>query len=531
MAKAKQQKREKPPAAGGADRRIRSVLIVGGGTAGWMSAAALSRKLGRRVSIRLVESAEIGIVGVGEATVPHIRYFNTTLGLDEADFMRKTQATIKLGIKFANWARVGDAYIHPFGEFGSRINDVDFHHYWVKLRQLGDDIDLFDHSLPVVAAELGKFMLPAMDRSIFSTFGYAYHFDTNLYGPYLRSYAEARGVVRTEGRVVDVTLRGEDGYVQSVTMANGEVIEADLFVDCSGFRGLIIEQKLKAGYLDWTNYLPCNRAVAVASAYDGPPMPYTKATAYEAGWQWRIPLQHRDGNGYVYSSEFISDDEAAANFLSRLPGKPLTDPLFLRFTGGHRKKTWIKNCVSVGLAGGFIEPLESTSIYLTQQAITALLELFPTRDFEASTIEELNRVMDMEYERVLDFVALHYHATERDDTPMWNYVRNMRIPDTLAYALRLFKERGHVVKYKDGMFLEPSWHAVYFGQRVMPARYDPRVDALDVDQLREQMRRIRTAVRRAAEMMPTHQSFLDDHGAAIALAERVKQRVAELTAE
>ncbi len=491
------------------DRRVRSILIVGGGSAGWMTAAALSRKLGRSVSIRLVESAEIGIVGVGEATVPHIRYFNNTLGLDEVDFMRKTQATIKLGIKFANWARIGDEYIHPFGAFGTPIHGVDFHHYWVKLHQLGDPSSLFDYSLPCIAAENGKFMLPAQDGSIYSSYGYAYHFDTNLYGPYLRAYAEARGVVRTEGKVVDVALDGESGHVRSVTMASGEVITADLFVDCSGFRGLIIEQKLHAGYRDWTNYLPCNRAVACSSEFVGEPAPYTRATAREAGWQWRIPLQHRDGNGYVYSSEFISDDEAAAKFLTNLPGRPISDPIFLRFTGGLRKTSWIGNCVSIGLACGFIEPLESTSIYLTQQGITALLELFPDRDFDPAGIAEFNRIMNLEYERVRDFVALHYHATERDDTPMWNYVRTMPIPDSLAYKMRLWRERGHVVNYTVGMFLEPSWHAVYVGQRVIPKRYDPRVDNLDEAELRGGMARIREAVVKAAAAMPTHQSFLD----------------------
>lgn len=503
------------------DKPIRSVLIVGGGSAGWMTAAALSRKLNaERVAIRLVESAEIGIVGVGEATVPHIRYFNNTLGLDEADFMKKTQATIKLGIKFANWARLGDEYIHPFGEFGTRINQVDFHHYWVKLHQLGDSTPIFDYSLSCIAAEKGRFRLPAEDRSLASSYGYAYHFDTNLYGPYLRAYAEARGVRRTEGKVVDVALDGETGFVKSVTMASGEVIEADLFVDCSGFRGLIIEQQLHAGYRDWTNFLPCNRAVACSTEWVGEPAPYTSATAHQAGWQWRIPLQHRDGNGFVYSSEFMSEDEAASRFLANLPGKPISDPIFLRFTGGLRKTSWIRNCVSVGLACGFIEPLESTSIYLTQQGITALLELFPDRDFDPAGIAEFNRIMNIEYERVRDFVALHYHATERDDTPMWNYVRNMPIPDSLAYKMRLWRERGHVVKYKDGMFLEPSWHAVYIGQRIVPQRYDPRVDHMDEAELRRGMAKVREAVHAAAEAMPSHQSFLDGNGMMIPAPER-----------
>jgi len=354
-----------------------------------------------------------------------------------------------------------------------------------------------------------------MDDSVLSTYGYAYHFDTNLYGPYLRAYAEKRGVRRTEGKVIDVALNGETGFVESVTMESGEVIKADLFVDCSGFRGLIIEQQLKAGYHDWSNYLPANRAVACSTEWVGEPQPYTTATALEAGWQWRIPLQHRDGNGYVYSSEFLSEDEAASRFLGNLPGKPISDPIFLRFTGGIRKKTWIKNCCSVGLAGGFIEPLESTSIYLTQQAITALIENFPDRDFASANIDEVNRVMDLEYERVRDFVALHYHATERDDTPLWNYVRNMPIPETLAYKLRLWRERGHILHYKDGMFLAPSWHAVYIGQRVVPRRYDPRVDHRSVDEVRDLLRSIRAGVHQAANSMPSHQSFLDGSGSMI----------------
>lgn len=495
------------------DRRIRSVLVLGGGSAGWMAAAALACKLDtKRCSIRLIESSAIGIVGVGEATVPHIRAFNNTLGLDETDFIRKTQATIKLGIRFENWARIGDAYIHPFGAFGARINDVDFHHYWTRLHRMGDPAPFSDYSVAVTAAEMGRFAPPANDNSVFSTYGYAYHFDTNLYGPYLRDWATARGVTRTDGKVVDVALDGETGFVRSVTLETGEIVEADLFVDCSGFRGLIIEQQLKAGYHDWTHFLPCNRAVAIPSESDGPPMPYTRARAHTAGWQWRIPLQHRDGNGFVYSSEFMSDDEAASQFLASLPGKLMGDPLFLRFTGGRRKKSWIKNCVSVGLAGGFIEPLESTSIYLTQQAITALLDMFPDRDFDPAGIEEFNRTMNLEYERVLDFVTLHYHATERDDSPMWNYVRTMPIRDSLAHKLELFRERGHVAGYSDGLFWGPSWQAVYIGQRVIPKRWHPRAGDIDVDVLRGHMARMRDVTRRAAAMMPTHEAFLNGSG-------------------
>jgi tryptophan halogenase len=462
-----------------------------------------------------VESAEIGIVGVGEATVPHIRYFNSTLGLDEADFMRKTQATFKLGIEFVNWARLGDAYIHPFGELGRRINGVDFHHYWVKLRQLGEEMNIFECSLPIVAAKLGKFAPPAEDkRSVLSTFSYAYHFDATLYAPYLRAYSEQRGVKRTEGKVVEVSLRGEDGFIEAITLESGERIEADLFIDCSGFRGLLIEDALKTGYHDWTHWLPCDRAVAAPCESVEQSIAYTRSTAREAGWQWRIPLQHRVGNGYVYSSRFISDEAARDTLVGNLEGRLLAEPRQLRFTTGLRKKTWNKNCIAVGLAGGFLEPLESTSIYLLQAAVTNLLDLFPDRSFDPVDIDEYNRIMTLEFERVRDFIVLHYHATERDDAPLWDYVRTMSIPDSLAYKMRVFKSRGHVVKYKVGMFLETSWHAVYLGQRVLPERYDPLVDNLDTEEMRTRAYGIKDMIRKAAEAMPTHADFINRHCAA-----------------
>ncbi len=494
---------------------IRKVVIVGGGTSGWMTAAAMARKLKPgSCAIRLIESAEIGIVGVGEATVPHIRFYNNTLGLDEADFMRKTHATYKVGIEFRDWARIGDAYIHPFGELGKRIGGIDFHHFWTKLRQQGDDLDIFDCSLPIVAAKAGKFAYPAEDRrSVFSTYGYAYHFDATLYAPYLRAYSEARGVTRTEGKVVDVSVRGADGFVESVTLEGGEKVEADLFIDCSGFRGLLIEQALKTGYEDWSHWLPCNRAMAAPCESAEQLVAYTRATARKAGWQWRIPLQHRVGNGYVYSSEFVSDDEAAETLKANLEGKLLAEPRPLRFVTGKRKKSWNKNVVAIGLAGGFLEPLESTSIYLIQQAITTLLDFFPDSNFDPIDVDEYNRVIDLEFERVRDFLILHYHATSRDDAPLWNYVRNMSIPDSLTYKINMFRERGHVVKYKDGMFLEPSWHAVYIGQRITPERYDPMVDVFDINEVRKEAHVIRDMVGKAAEAMPTHTQFLAERGA------------------
>ena len=498
--------------------RLASVIIVGGGTAGWMAAAGLACKLQKQCKIRVVESAEIGIVGVGEATVPHIRYFNATLGIDEADFMRKTHATFKLGIEFRNWARIGDSYIHPFGEFGRRLNGVDFHHYWLKLRALGEEQEngIFDCSLPVVASKLGRFSPPVPDNSVMSTFGYAYHFDATLYAPYLRAYAERRGVVRTEGKIVDVSLRAEDGFVESLTLESGERIAADLFIDCSGFRGLLIEQALKAGYEDWTHWLPCDRAVAAPCETVETSVPYTRSTAHDAGWQWRIPLQHRVGNGYVYCSRFVSDEDAAATLTSNLEGRILAEPRFLRFTTGKRKKAWAKNCVAMGLAGGFLEPLESTSIYLVQAAITTLIELFPDKGFSPDDIDEFNRVMDFEYERVRDFLILHYRATERDDAPLWNHVRTMPIPQSLEYKMKLFRDRGYVVKYKDGMFLDRSWQAVYLGQGVVPGHHDPLVETLDTDEIRRYVRSTKETVRRAAEMMPMHDAWLARHIAATA---------------
>ena len=492
------------------------IVIVGGGTAGWMTAAAFAAVLRpEQRDIRLIESSEIGIVGVGEATLPHIRFFNRRIGLDEADLMAKTQATFKLGIEFVNWARVGDSYIHPFGAYGSKIAGVPFHNYWLRQEAEGVSTPIEDYSLPIVASRLNRFALPSEDpTSIMSTFGYAFQFDASLYARYLRGFAEQRGVQRTDSKIVDVKLRGEDGWVESVRLESGEAVSGDLFIDCSGFRGLLIEQALKTGYDEWTRWLPCDRAMAVPCENSGPLTPYTRATAREAGWQWRIPLQHRMGNGYVYSSNFISDDEAAAKLLSRLDGKPLADPRPLRFTAGRRRKTWNRNVIGIGLAGGFLEPLESTSIYLIQIAITTLLDYLTDRPaadgnrFDPRIVEAYNRWIEMEYDRVRDFLILHYHATERDDAPIWNYCRTMDVPDSLKHKMELFRRRARVVTYKDGLFLEPSWLAVYFGQRVMPTAWDPLADALDGAEAQRQLQAVREQVQSTVVRMPTHEEFL-----------------------
>ncbi len=494
------------------------IVIVGGGTAGWMTAAALVSVFGpAHRQVRLIESSEIGIVGVGEATLPHIRFFNRRIGIDERELMAKTQATFKLGIEFVDWARRGDSYIHPFGAYGSRLAGVPFHHYWLRQREAGDPTPIEEYSLPIMASRANKFALPAEDpSSVLSTFGYAFQFDASLYARYLRGFSEARGVQRTDGRIVDVKLRAADGWVESVKLDSGEVVTGDLFIDCSGFRGLLIEQALKTGYDEWTKWLPCDRAMAVPCENSGPLTPYTRATAREAGWQWRIPLQHRTGNGYVYSSHFISDDEAASRLLERLDGQKLADPRPLRFTAGRRRKTWNRNVVAIGLSGGFLEPLESTSIYLIQIAITTLIDYLapasgPSTDagrFDPRIVDAFNRWIEMEYDRVRDFLILHYHATERDDAPIWNYCRTMPIPDSLAHKMELFRTRGHVVTYKDGLFLEPSWLAVYLGQRVMPRGHDARADLPHGTDIGTHLTRVRDSIQDALARMPMHEDFL-----------------------
>ncbi len=496
------------------EKPITTVVIVGGGTAGWMTAAALSRLLGTQVAITLIESEAIGTVGVGEATVPHIRFFNAKLGIKEPDFMARTKATFKLGIEFRNWGRKGDSYIHPFGQFGADITGIPFHHYWARLRRNGQADQIDAYSLPATSARMDKFAHPDPDpTSLLSTYSYAYQFDAALYAAFLRDLAEQGGVVRQEGKVVDVKQNAESGFVRCVTLDNGREIEAELFVDCSGFRGLLIEQTLKSGYEDWSRWVPCDRAVALPCATNGPLTPYTRATALDAGWTWRIPLQHRVGNGHVYCSSYIDDDDALAALIAQMESSPKANPNFLRFQTGKRRKQWFGNVVAIGLSAGFLEPLESTSIHLIQLAIGRLLDFFPDQGWDPLFAAEYNRLMDLEYERVRDFLILHYHATQRDDSPFWDYVRTMAIPDSLNEKMKRFRERGIVVNYRDGMFLDASWIAVYAGQNIFPQRGDPRANALSENALAKVLASMKTSCAAAAESLPLHSDFITTIGA------------------
>ena len=491
----------------------RRVVIVGGGTAGWMTAAALAKLLPGQCSVHLIESEAIGIVGVGEATLPHIRAFNDKLGIDEADFMAATRATFKLGIEFSNWGAIGESYIHPFGTFGDGKGEIPFHHYWLRLKQAGIEVPpLEQFSVGCMTARMNRFAPPSRNaEELSSTFGYAYQFDANLFGPYLRTIAEAAGVKRTEGKIVAVQRHGESGDIVSVELESGLRIEGDLFVDCSGFRSLLLGEALDEPFQDWSHWLPADRAMAMPCQTETPVTPYTSAIAMPAGWRWRIPLQHRTGNGYVYSSAFLSDDDAAQALQASVEGAPLANPRPLRFRAGRRERSWVNNCIGVGLASGFLEPLESTSIYLIQAAITLLLELFPEREISDIDRNEFNRMIDLEYDRIRDFLILHYHATSRDDSEFWNYMRTMAIPDSLAEKMELFRRRGRVVKYREGVFLDASWVAVYLGQGVTPLGHDMRADAAPVDQLLQAMARLRGEVAATAGAMPNHRDYIAQH--------------------
>ena len=489
---------------------IKDIVIVGGGTAGWMTAAALSTVLNGRYNIRLVESDEIGIVGVGEATIPMIQRFNRVVGIDENEFMRETMGSFKLGIEFVNWGKLGDRYMHGFGRLGQDLATVPFDQYWHKMRRLGKAAPLGEYSITRMAANANRFMPARFDvpNSPLRDITYAYHFDASLYAKYLRKLSESRGVIRIEGKIKRATVREPDGHIDAVELENGTRVEGELFIDCSGFRGLLIEQTLETGYEDWTRWLPADRALAVPCESAAVMTPYTRATAHKSGWQWRIPLQHRTGNGHVYCSRFISDDEAAATLLANLDGKALADPRLIKFQTGMRKLAWNRNVVALGLASGFLEPLESTSIHLIQSGIQRLIDFFPDRGWSAVDRDEYNRQSRFDYERIRDFIILHYHLNQRTDAPYWVECANMAIPDSLRHKMDMYRAHGRVVRVDNELFSEVGWVQVFEGQNMPLDSYHPLVDTQAEEDIAEYLESVRDVIAKCVGVMPTHDEYI-----------------------
>ena len=495
---------------------VRNVVIIGGGTAGWMTAAAFSKVLGKSYSIRVIESDDIGIIGVGEATIPHINEFNSALGINEDEFLRATGGTFKLGIEFVNWGALGDSYIHGFGKVGQPTDALPLYHFWLRMAQQGRAKPLEAYSINTVAPRHAKFMRARQDMagSPLGDIAHAFHFDAGLYSGFLRNFAEVRGVLRTEGKIEQVLQREPDGFIDALIMQNGERINGDFFIDCSGMRGLVIEQTLKSGFEDWSHWLPCDRAVAVPCESAGALLPMTRSTAHTAGWQWRIPLQHRTGNGHVYCTSFMKQDEATSILMKNLDGAPIADPRHIGFKTGRRKRFWNRNCVAVGLSSGFLEPLESTSIHLIQTAISRVLSFFPHQGFDATDIVEYNTQTGLEYEQIRDFLILHYKLTERTDSAFWNYCRTMSIPDTLQRKIDLFSSNGRT--YRDGneLFTEMSWLQVMVGQRISPRGYHPFADLAPESEVIAHLRNVEQVIAKCVNAMPTQTEFIAKNCAA-----------------
>ena len=504
---------------------ISKIVIVGGGTAGWMAAAALSRVLAgpRGPSITLVESEAIGTVGVGEATIPQIIGFNKLLGLDENEFVRETHAAYKLGIEFVDWLRPGHSYIHPFGTYGLDMLGIEFHHFWLRGRELGDPTQLDAYSTAAAAGAAGKFFWPQSGnpKSPLSKLAYAFQFDASRYARFLRKRAEQQGVVRQEGKVIEVVQDADSGFVTGVRLEDKRVIEGELFLDCSGFRSLLLGQALEVPFEDWSKWLPCDRAVAVPCTLAGEHQPLTRSTACPAGWQWRIPLQHRIGNGHVFSSAHMDQDAATDLLLANLDGDPLAEPNHLRFTAGHRERFWDKNVIGIGLAGGFLEPLESTAIHLVQSSVARLLAYFPTAAFGGAEIDRFNSETAREYRDIRDFLVLHYKATERDDSEFWRYCRDLEPPEGLAEKIELFRSSGRVIREHEELFTEASWLAVMAGQGIEPQSYHPVAALLDDAETLQRLEHIRQVVAHAVSKMPTQDQFLAQQGSAIDASERL----------
>lgn len=490
---------------------IKSIAIVGGGTAGWMTAAALSRVLQpQNVKVILVESEQIGTVGVGEATLPDIANFNRMLGINESDFLKATKATFKLGIKFKDWGRLGDSYFHPFGAHGIDMNGIDFHQYWLHSRAAGNTKPLEDYSICALSAKYAKFTLPHADpRTPESHLRYAYHFDAAEYALFLRNYAEKNGVVRQEGNILKVIQNEQSGNISGLILKSGLTIEADFFIDCSGFNALLIGKTLGVPFKDWSHWLPCNSAQTVASESSSSLLPYTISTAKQAGWQWRIPVHHRTGNGHIYCTDFIHDDDANKVLFDGLDTKPIGEPRTIRFKTGCRDRFWVKNCVSIGLASGFLEPLESTSIFLIQIGITRFLSLYPTINGDDIVRDEYNRLMSREFAQVRDVIILHYTATQRDDSEFWKYCANMPIPDSLQHKIDLFKAVGRVSFDSGELFVRSNWLAIMIGQNILPENYDPILADIASTDIAKSLSSMSNAMEKAVAKMPNHADFIN----------------------
>ncbi len=500
--------------------RIKDIVIVGGGTAGWMAAALFANTMGKTVRIKLVESEAIGTVGVGEATIPPIQVFNRMLGIDENEFIKATNGTIKLGIEFQNWGNVGESYIHGFGYIGKSLGILRFEHYWLKCLQNGTAQGLENYSFTNLAARAGKFArMDKIPNTPMDGLGYAFHFDATLYAKFLRKYAEARNVERIEGKITDVKLDNESGDITSVTLENGDSVAGDFFIDCSGFRGLLINQALDAKFENWSDMLPCDTAIAVPCSNENrpEPRPFTQSIAHKAGWQWRIPLQHRTGNGHVYCSEFMSEDEATNILMQNLESPALKDPMTIRFKTGYRPQQWKKNCVALGLASGFIEPLESTSIHLIQIGLFHLLKHFPNKSDTVVNRAEYNRRMEFEYSSIRDFIILHYFLNQRTDSDFWKMCQTIDIPESLKRKMDVFRETGHLYRTDGELFTEEAWMHVMVGQNLIPKSYSPLADNFTDAEVSEYLKNINTLLTNTVNRLPTHQQFINQNCKAMTL--------------
>lgn len=495
---------------------IKSIVIVGGGTAGWMAAAFLSKRFNtEKLKITLIESADIGIIGVGEATVPAIKIFLNDLEISERDFVQQTQATFKLGIDFDGWNKPGEQFFHPFANFGTKISHIPFQHYWNKLKTLkkADKFDTYCYAAQM--ARQGKFTIPHSENNeILSKFNYSYHFDAGLFAKFLSQYAQKNGVARISETITQVNQNPSSGIIESLKLQNGETIPGDFFIDCSGFKGLLIEEKLHAGYTDWSHWLLCNRAVAIPSSYEGNPAPYTRSLAQEAGWQWRIPLQHRTGNGYVYCKDYISDDEATHSLKKNMEGTAIADPKLISFKTGTRKKYWDKNVFALGLSGGFMEPLESTSIYLIQFCIESLYNHFPKQKNSEELSKKVNSLILNVQERMRDFLILHYHANKRFGQPFWDACRTMEIPQSLSDRISEYQSSAGLIQDSRDFFKMNSWLSMFAGFEIIPEYYHPKLDEFDEHLLEQELRSMASSIKIATAKIPQHQFFINKHCAA-----------------